>query len=135
MASKTSLRPAIQKIAEAVYNYATTQGFAKNDYALAGTFDPNSDRVSLFFGTDRQIDEREWYAGILQEIRKSFSDYLWMIRNIGLVVEHVNNLDEVYLHFASAEDERDLNELLERSMEQLEREKLDWAVSLVARAD
>ena len=123
MASKTSLRPAIRKIGEAVYTYATSQGFAKNDYALAGTFDPNSDRISLFLGTDRQIDEREWYGGILQEIRKSLSDYPWMIRNIGLVVENVNNLDEVYLHFASAEDESDLTELLERSMEQLECEK------------
>ena len=38
-----------------------------------------------------------------------------MIRNIGLVVENVENLDEVYLHFSGSEDETDLTELLERT--------------------
>jgi hypothetical protein len=115
MAIKTSLRPIIRRIAEAIESYATAQGLARNDYALAGTWDQKTNRISLVFGTDRRIDERQWYAGILQSIRQSFSDQPWITRNIGLVVENVENLDEVYLHFSGSEDESDLTELLERT--------------------
>jgi hypothetical protein len=115
MAIKTSLRPAIKRIAEAIEAYAVAKGLPKSDYALAGTWDEKTDRISLVFGTDRGIDEREWYAGILQSIRQSFSDHPWMTRNIGLIVENVENLDEVYLHFSGGENESDLTELLERT--------------------
>jgi hypothetical protein len=115
MALKTSLRPIARKIAEAVEVYASSQGVPRSDYALIGTWDEKTDRIRLIFGTDRRIDERQWYSGILQAIRQSFLEHPWITRNIGLVVENVQNLDEVYLHFPSGEDETDLTELLERS--------------------
>jgi len=110
-----ALRPIIKRIAEAIEAYAVAEGFSKSDYALAGTWDQKTNRISLVFGTDHRIDERQWYAGILQSIRQSFSDQPWITRNIGLVVENVENLDEVYLHFSGGEDESDLTELLERT--------------------
>jgi hypothetical protein len=115
MAIKTSLRPAIRRIAEAIEAYARAQGLARNDYALAGTWDQKTNRISLVFGTDRRVDERQWYAGVLQSIRQSFSDQPWITRNIGLVVENVENLDEVYLHFSGVDDESDLTEMLEKT--------------------
>jgi hypothetical protein len=115
MAIKTSLRPIARKIAEAVEAYASSQGMAGDDYALVGAWDERTDGIRLVFGTDRKIDERQWYAGILQEIRQSFADRPWITMNIGLVVENVQNLDDVYLHFPGGEDEVDLTELLERS--------------------
>ena len=36
MAIKTSLRPIIRRIAEAIEAYAAAEGFSKGDYALAG---------------------------------------------------------------------------------------------------
>jgi hypothetical protein len=113
MALKTSLRPIARKIAEAVKSYASSQGWAKDDYVLAGTWDEKTDRIRLVFGTDRQIDERQWYSGILQAIRRTFADNPWIIRNIGLVVENVQNLDQVYIHFPSDDDEVDLTDILE----------------------
>ena len=113
MALKTSLRPIARKIAEAVDSYASSQGWAKDDYALVGTWDEKTDRIRLVVGTDRQIDERQWYSGIVQAIRRSFSDSPWVTRNIGLVVENVQNLDQVYLHFPSDDDEVDLTDMLE----------------------
>jgi len=115
MALKTSLRPVARKIAEAVKAYASSQGWARDEYALVGTWDEKTGRISLIFGTDRQIDERQWYSGMLQAIRRSLSEHPGITRNIGLVVENVQNLDEVYLHFPSDDDESDLTEMLERS--------------------
>jgi hypothetical protein len=69
----------------------------------------------LIFGTDRQVDERQWYAGIIQAIRRSFKDSPWITSNIGLVVENVQNLDDVYRHFPSDDDEFDLTDMLEPS--------------------
>lgn len=115
MAIKTSLRPIIRRIAEAIEAYAAAEGLSKGDYALAGTWDEKTDRISLVFGTDRGIDERRWYVGILQSIRQSLSDHPWVVRYIGLIVENVENLDEVYLHFTGGENESDLTELLERT--------------------
>lgn len=115
MAIKTSLRPIARKIAEAVEAYASSQGMPRSDYALVGAWDEKTDGIRLVFGTDCKIDERQWYSGILQAIRQSFADHPWITRNIGLVVENVQNLDDVYLHFPGGEDEVDLTELLERS--------------------
>jgi hypothetical protein len=115
MALKTSLRPVMRRIAEAIKAYASDQGVERSEYALVGTWNERTDRISLMFGTERGIDERQWYSGILQAIRQAFSDQPWITRNIGLVVENVQNLDEVYLHFMGGEDEIDLTELLERS--------------------
>jgi hypothetical protein len=115
MALKTSLRPIAKKIAEAVESYAASQGWAADDYALVGTWDEKTDRIRLVFGSDRQIDERQWYSGILQTIRRAFSENPWITRNIGLVVENVQNLDQVYLHFPSDDDEFDFTDMLDLS--------------------
>lgn len=115
MALKTSLRPIVRKIAEAVEGFAASQGWSKKDYALIGTWDEKTDRIRLVFGTHRPIDERQWYAGIFQAIRQAFSGEPWLTGNIGLVVENVQNLDDVYRHFSTDDDEYDLTEMLERS--------------------
>jgi hypothetical protein len=115
MASKTSLRLIAKKIAEAVQTYAMSQGMPRSEYALLGASDEKTDRIRLVFGSVRTIDERHWYAGILQELRKTFADYPWITMNIGLVVENVQNLDDVYRHFPGDDDEVDLTEMLERS--------------------
>jgi hypothetical protein len=114
VAIKAPLIPFIRTIAEAIDKYASEQGLAKSDYALVGTLDEKTDRISLIFGTDRQIDERQWYSGILRAIREALADYSWMTRNIGLVVENVRYLDEVYLESPGGDDEVELTELLER---------------------
>jgi hypothetical protein len=114
MALKTALRPLVRKIAKAIEKYASDQGLARSDYALVGSWDEKTERISLVLGTDRRIDERRWYAGILQALRESFADNPWITMHIGLVVENVNNLDDVYIQLAGAEDEVDLTELLER---------------------
>jgi hypothetical protein len=114
VAIKAPLIPFVRTIADAIDKYASEQGFGKNDYAVVGTWDEKTDRISLIFGTDRQIDERQWYSGILRAIREALADYSWMTRNIGLVVENVRNLDEVYLESPVGEDEVELTELLER---------------------
>jgi hypothetical protein len=113
MALKTSLRPIARKIGKAVKSFASSQGWAKDDYALVGTWDEKTGRIRLVFGTDRQIDERQWYTGIIQAIRQSFTDNPWITRDIGLVVENVQNLDQVYLHFPSDDDEVDLTDMLD----------------------
>jgi hypothetical protein len=115
MALKTSLRPIARKLAEAVEAYASSQGVPRSDYALIGTWDEKTERISLIFGTHHQIDERKWYSGILQAVRQAFSEDRWIAMNIGLVVENVQNLDDVYLHHPGGEDEIDLTEMLERS--------------------
>ncbi len=115
MAIKASLIPFARKIAKAVDKYVSDQGLTKGEYALVGSWDEKTDRISLILGTGRRIDERQWYSGTLHAIREALADYPWMTRNIGLVVENVRNLDEVYLESPGGEDEVDLTELLERS--------------------
>ena len=115
MALKTSLRLVARRIAEAVRRYAAAQGLPPGDYALTGTYDGEADRISLTLGADRPIDERRWYAGILQEIRKSFPEAPHLTMHIGLVVRTVQNLDDVYLESSPGADEIDLTELLQGS--------------------
>jgi hypothetical protein len=69
----------------------------------------------LTLGADRPIDERQWYADLLQAFRQSFPGHPQLAMHIGLVVRQVQDLDEVYLANLKVEDEIDLTDLLERS--------------------
>ena len=115
MALKTSLSPVVKKIAAAVQELAASRGCPRDDYVLVGSWDRKTDRIRLVFGTDCKIDEREWYAGIFESLQHAFSGEPWLTRNIGLVVENVQSLDDVYGHFSTDDDEFDLTEMIERS--------------------
>jgi hypothetical protein len=116
MALKTSLRPIVRKITEAIAGFAASQGLSKDDYALVGTWDEKTDRISLVFGADRLIDEQQWYSGIFEAIRQAFATEPWRMRDIGLVVENVQILDDVYRQFSVDDDRYDVTDLIERSL-------------------
>lgn len=115
MALKTPLRPIVKKIAHAVEAFAVREGIPTDDYAIVGSWNEKTGRIRLILGTDRRIDDRRWYAGIVESIRQTFADEPWVTRNIGLVVQNVQNLDDVYAQFPTDDDEVDLTDMLERS--------------------
>ena len=83
-----------------------------DDYVLVGSYDEDTERISLTLGTDRSVDDRQWYAEILQEIRRSFPDSPQITMHVGLVIRRVQSLDETYWDAGGTEDEVDLTELL-----------------------
>jgi hypothetical protein len=115
MAIQTALRPIARKIAESVRTFASSQGLPREDFVLVGAWDERTDHIRLFLGTTRQIDGRQWHAGVHEALRQTFADHPWIPMNISLVVQNVRNLDDVYYNFPLAEDEEDLTDLLERS--------------------
>jgi hypothetical protein len=114
MAIKSSLRFISKRISDAVREATSKNGLAPGDYALVGSFDEASDRISLTLGTDHPVDDRRLYADTLAEIRRIFPDRPQITNQIGLVIRKVRNLEEVYLD-NTAEDEIDITELLEHS--------------------
>jgi hypothetical protein len=114
MVIKRALRLIARRIAAAVEHSAADQGLTPDDYALIGSYDEHTDRISLAFGTDRSIDQSRLYADIIAEIRRQFPDFPQITYHIGLVIRRVGSLDEVYLEGAGAEDELDLTLMLER---------------------
>ncbi|QEH33376.1 hypothetical protein OJF2_18770 [Aquisphaera giovannonii] len=114
MAIKTSLSLIARRISDSVRRAAARQGLAEGDYALAGIYYDDSDRISLRVGTDRQIDDRRWFADAMNEIRQAFPEDPTITYFIGLVVRKVKNLDEVYWDTSDSEDAQDMTELLNR---------------------
>ena len=114
MALTTSMRFVAGRIARAVEEFAVAEGFAPGDYALVGSLDERTGRISLTLGTDRPIDEKRWYAGVLQSIRRAFNSTPEVMMYLGLVIQRVEGLDDLYASFLLGEDEVDLTELLER---------------------
>lgn len=114
MVIKRALRLIARRIATAVTRAAAAQGLDPGEYALVGSFDEQTDRISLTLGTDRPIDPSRLYADIIAEIRRQFPDFPQITYHIGLVIRRVGNLDEVYIEGAGAEDELDLTLMLER---------------------
>ena len=115
MALKSSLKFISKRISQAVQNSAALQGLAPGDYALAGSYDQPTERISLTLGTDRSIDEGRWYADTLDEIRRLFPEFPYLTMHVGIVVRKVANLDEVYIDYADADDEMDLTEMLQHA--------------------
>ena len=117
MAIKTSLTIITSKISEAVRRASEKQGLTDHDYALAGTYDEVSDRIRLRLGTDHPVDERQWYADVLQEIRHAMPGAPYITMHISLVVRKVKSLEDIYWDLTDSEDERDLTDMLNRSWE------------------
>jgi hypothetical protein len=115
MALKSALSFMTRKISKAVEEAAAKQSLARSDYALVGSLDERTDRISLTLGTDHPIDDRRLYADIFAGVRRMFPDQPHITMQIGLVIRKVRNLDEVYLDNVFADDELDLTELLERA--------------------
>ena len=113
MAFKSSLRSVAQRISRAVRNSTSSQGLAPADYALAGSSDERTERISLTIGVDRQVDELRLYADTLREIRESFPESPQFTYHIGIVIRRVDDLDEIQFEPTAAEDEVDFTDLLE----------------------
>jgi hypothetical protein len=115
MARSTSMTTLLRRIGDVIGDYARESlGLLPGDFALVGTLDTNTNRVYLNFGTDRSIEKKSVYAGILQAIRQAFPHYPEVLRHINLVILQVQSLDEVYAQLIVAEDEVDISDLLER---------------------
>jgi hypothetical protein len=104
-----------KRISQAVQRSASAQGLKSDDYTLLGSYDPESEQISLTLGTDHPIDERRWYSDTLDEIRRAFPESPHFTMHIGLVIRKVASLDDVYLFSAGSEDELDLTGMLQHS--------------------
>ena len=81
---------------------------------MAGAFDENTERISLFFWADRKIDGLKYYKGILDAIREAFPESPYITMHVGLVLAGEQRPAELYSRFYVNEDETDLTEWLER---------------------
>jgi hypothetical protein len=115
MALKSSLRLISKRISQAVQRSAAKQGLTSADFILLGSYDPESEYISLTLGTDHAIDDRRWYADTLDEIRRAFPDFTSFTMHIGLVIRKVANLDDTYAYHGVSDNELDLAEMLQHS--------------------
>ena len=109
MALKSSLSLITRRIGGAVKTAAARFSLLPDEYALAGTFDDHSDRISLTIGTDRSIDDRGLYSAVLDEIERSLPEIPHINDHIGIVIRNVRNLDDIYLEAIGEGDELDLS--------------------------
>ena len=114
MALKTSLNLIARRIAQAVLRFAAAEGWPREDFALAGTYDENTERISLTFGTDHHFEEKACYSGIFRELRREFNDHPELIMHIGLIVRQVTSIDEIIWDGDTGGDVVDLTDLLDR---------------------
>lgn len=119
MAVKAPLRPVLKRISRELVDYARAQGLNRSEFALVGSWNERTGRISLVVGTTQPIDGMRWYSEILAKLRESFGEagQPWATWNIGLVIQWVRDLDQVYLDFKVGDDEDDVTGLLESSAE------------------
>src|SRR5437588_12083362 len=97
MALKPSISLISRRIALAVQKAAAAQSLASDDYTLIGSYDPETEQISLTLGTDHPIDERRLYADTLGEIRRAFPESpQFAMMHVGLVIRKVAKLDDAY---------------------------------------
>lgn len=115
MAVKAPMRPTLGRISRVIADYARAQGLDRSEFALVGSCNDRTDRISLVLGTTRPLDELRWYSEILENLRRDFEEIgrPWVAWNIGLVFRRVDDLERVYLDFLIGDDDEDVTGLLE----------------------
>jgi|GEM_PF-1464403 len=115
MAVKAPMRPTLRRVSRVIADYARAHGLDRSEFALVGSCNERTDRISLILGTTRSIDEPRWYSEILENLRKDFEEIgrPWVTWNIGLVFRRVDDLERIYLNFLIGDDEEDVTGLLE----------------------
>lgn len=134
MALKSSLTLITRRISAAVKKAATHLGLERDQYALAGSFDENSERIYLTLGVNQGVDERQLYTDVMDEIQKSLPELPQVSSHVGLVIRRVQKTDDIYLSSATAEGEEDLSEKFESAENESRRPErlLKRTVRLVA---
>jgi hypothetical protein len=114
MAVSNSVSWIAANLARAVVAYAESHGLSPGEFALAGALDTTTDRISLAFGTDRPIDQKAFFSGLMTAIRDAFPASPGLLMHLGLVIRRVSNLDQFYSTFRVADNEVDITDLFER---------------------
>jgi hypothetical protein len=107
MAVKTPLRLAARKLGDLIRAFGAGEGLRHDEFAIAGTFDEPTERFYLTVGSIRPIDRYRWHSGILNAIRKDYSDTSWLV----LVVRNVNRIDQVYDEMVIGDGEVDVTDM------------------------
>lgn len=115
MALDTSLRFVSRKIGQAVEIAAKNQNLSREDYFLFGTYDEDSDHISLDLKVGQRVNDHQLFSDIFQEIRRLLPDFVSITLKVGLVIRRIERLDDVDRDSLSA-GERDITDLLERAM-------------------
>ena len=113
MAVKTPLRPIARRISGVIRAFAAGRGWDQDELAIAGTFDELTERITLYVGSERLIDEKSWNIEIRGALRGEFEDFPGVVDRIGLIVRHVEHLGRIYRDLRLGDDEIDMTELLE----------------------
>jgi transposase-like protein len=114
MALKTSLSLLSERISKAVHAAVRKHGLTRSDYRLFGTFESESDHISLALKTTRQIDELELYSDVFSEIRRLFPDDPSLPMHVGLVIRSAVSSGEMNSFALWVESQEDITHLLDR---------------------
>lgn len=113
MAIKTSLRRLARAITEAVHRFASSEGWARDEYAMTARFDHGSDSVYLRVGSVRALDERRWFKGIMQGLSTEFGSWALAAEHVVLVVDQLESLDQISRLYVLNDNDTDLTEMLD----------------------
>ncbi|MFO0950858.1 MAG: hypothetical protein U0835_06820 [Isosphaeraceae bacterium] len=118
MAIKTSLTFVARAVSRAVAAAASAQNLTTDDFILSGSFDEDSEHISLllYLTGGRGVDEKRLYVDTFTAIRRAFPRDPQISMYVGLVIRKVSSRDEYDLYQPSigAADETDITYLLER---------------------
>ncbi|MGE3820956.1 MAG: hypothetical protein AB7I30_16200 [Isosphaeraceae bacterium] len=114
MALKTSLRSLAKRIALAVQAAVRRESEAlTKKYRLFGTYEAESDHISLVLQILGDVDDLRLYTAVFEELRRAFPHDPFIPNSVGLVIRHVSNEDEMGAFAYWPEAEEDISHLLQ----------------------
>ncbi|WP_165245267.1 hypothetical protein [Paludisphaera soli] len=113
------MRPTLRRIAREIAAYLASQGLERTDFALVGAWNERTGRISLILGTTRKFDDSRWYSDILDRLRASFTEAgdPYATWHVGLVIRSIEDEDQLYSNFRVNDDEEDVTETLETTID------------------
>jgi hypothetical protein len=119
MAIKAYVRPKLKRIAREIAAFAASRGLKRSQFALVGAWRERTGRISLVLGTTAGVDHSDWYSEILARLRESFTEAgdPYATWDVGLVIREIEDEDRLYSDFRVNDDEEDVTELLESTLD------------------
>ena len=112
MAVKTSVNRLAKAVSTAVREFATQQGWSRDDYKIIAIYHPDRELIYLTIGSTQPVDRARCTEGLMNSLAVAFGSRSWAFNHVVPIVRHLQSPDKIEQYLVLHDNEVDMTDML-----------------------
>ena len=112
MAVKASMSRLASAVAVAVHDFASDQGWGRDEYTMVATYHSDREMIYLVVGSIHPLDRAECTNRLMESLGKQFGSRSAAFYHVVPIVRQIPHLNEIYQYLVLEDDEIDMTDML-----------------------